>query len=115
MTGNSTCGSGATGRYWKARIPANSNPIVNSEVPTGRLMNGDETLKSISRRRLLLKVPESKSREARGQAVEPQVNHWRGVKRQQLAQDQAANNRDAQRMPQLRTSSTAQRQRQSSE
>src|SRR6266496_5857533 len=45
ITGNSTCGNGATGRNRNARIPASSSPTVSREVPTGRLMNGDETLK----------------------------------------------------------------------
>jgi len=101
MTGNSTCGNGATGRYRNAKIPARSSPTVSNDVPTGRFINGDETLKSISRRRLLLEVPESKSREARGQTIEPQIDNRSGVKRQQLAQDQAANDCDAQRVTQL--------------
>src|SRR5579864_5774409 len=42
MTGNSTCGKGATGRNLKARAPDNSKAAVSSEVPTGRLMKGAE-------------------------------------------------------------------------
>src|ERR1041385_7022630 len=44
IVGNSTCGNGATGRKRNARIPASSTPMVSREVPTGRLINGDETL-----------------------------------------------------------------------
>lgn len=40
MTGNSTCGSGATGRNLKANMPDSSNAAVSSDVPTGRLING---------------------------------------------------------------------------
>src|ERR1051325_4438336 len=42
ITGNSTCGSGATGRKLNARIPAMSKAAASSEVPIGRLMNGAE-------------------------------------------------------------------------
>lgn len=75
--------------------------MVSSEVPTGRLMNGDETLKLIPRSRLFLKVPESKSRESLRQTVEPDVNHRSGVKGQELADQQSANDGDAQRVPQF--------------
>ena len=40
MVGKSTCGSGATGSFEKAKIPANATPIVSKVVATGRLMNG---------------------------------------------------------------------------
>src|SRR6476469_8227064 len=39
-TGKSTCGSGETGRSWKATIPASATPMVSSVVATGRLTNG---------------------------------------------------------------------------
>src|SRR5579862_5187517 len=42
MTGNSTCGSGATGRKLNARMPEISSAIASREVPIGRLMNGAE-------------------------------------------------------------------------
>ena len=42
MTGNSTCGRGATGRNWKASVPDRSRARVKSEVPMGRRMNGAE-------------------------------------------------------------------------
>src|SRR5437868_440760 len=42
ITGNSTCGSGATGRKLKASAPASSTAAASKEVPTGRLMNGAE-------------------------------------------------------------------------
>ncbi len=40
MTGNSTCGSGATGRKLKANTPESSSAAASSEVPTGRLIKG---------------------------------------------------------------------------
>ena len=42
MVGKSTCGSGATGNFKKARMPASAMPSVSSVVATGRLMNGEE-------------------------------------------------------------------------
>src|SRR5215470_6369416 len=42
ITGNSTCGSGATGRRLKARMPESSSAAASSEVPIGRLINGAE-------------------------------------------------------------------------
>src|SRR5579862_2234642 len=42
MTGNSTCGNGATGRNRNASSPDSSNATVSSDVPTGRLINGAE-------------------------------------------------------------------------
>ena len=42
MTGNSTCGKGATGRKLKASAPASSSAAASNEVPTGRLINGAE-------------------------------------------------------------------------
>src|SRR5215470_15633863 len=98
MTGNSTWGKGATGRNWKLRIPASSTPTVSSDVPTGRLMNGEETLKLISRCRLFLEMPEAKTCEALRQAIEPEIDHRGGVQGQQLAQDQAADDGHAQRV-----------------
>src|SRR6516162_5168395 len=42
MTGNSTWGSGATGRKLKASAPDSNRAAVSSEVPTGLLMKGAE-------------------------------------------------------------------------
>ncbi len=51
-------------------------------------------------------------RHAFRQPVEEQVNHRRRVQRQNLAHNQSAHNRDAQRPPQLRTNTCPQSQRQ---
>ena len=53
------------------------------------------------------------SREAARQTIEPDVDHRSGVKRQQLADQQSADDADAQRLTQFRTGSAAQGQRQS--
>jgi len=42
ITGNSTCGSGATGRKLKANAPAMSSAAASKDVPIGRLINGAE-------------------------------------------------------------------------
>src|SRR5580692_3310402 len=42
MTGNSTWGSGATGRKLNASTPDSSRAAVNNEVPIGLLMKGAE-------------------------------------------------------------------------
>src|SRR3981081_93695 len=50
MVGKSTCGSGATGRSGNAAMPATATAIVNSEVATGRRMNGSEIFTALARR-----------------------------------------------------------------
>jgi hypothetical protein len=52
----------------------------------------------ISGRGLFFEVLEPDAREPLRQTIEPQVNDWRGVKRQQLAHQQAADYGDSQRM-----------------
>ncbi len=97
MTGKSICGSGETGRLAYASPPASSNASVSSVVAIGRSMAGLEMFISISEcfRRLV------RAHAAHGfrQSVEPQIDNRRGVKRQQLADQQAANNRHAQGTP----------------
>jgi hypothetical protein len=44
MVGKSTCGSGATGSWKNAIVPATNTPQVNSVVATGRRMNAVERL-----------------------------------------------------------------------
>src|SRR5438270_2935119 len=43
ITGNSTCGNGATGRKLNANAPARSNAAASSEVAIGLRINGAET------------------------------------------------------------------------
>ncbi len=47
IIGNSTCGSGETGRKLISQRPGKSNAKVSSEVATGRRMNGAEMLMSV--------------------------------------------------------------------
>src|SRR5436309_15694118 len=44
MVGNSTCGSGETGKSRYDTTPASARPAVRSEVATGLRMNGDDRL-----------------------------------------------------------------------
>ena len=53
--------------------------------------------------------------EALRQTVEPEIHNRRGVKRKQLADQQAADDGDAQRVAQLRSRAAAQRQRQAAQ
>ena len=84
-TGNSTCGSGATGRKLNARIPAISNAAASSEVPTGRLMNGAEIFMLVAGGWLLDGIADLEAGKFPGQAVEPQIDHGSGVQGKQLA------------------------------
>src|SRR5579884_946004 len=113
--GKSTCGRGETGSNRNATAPASPTAIVRSAVPTGRLINGDErlTLMSFRRRRcsawaqscfrilLAARPAVPPTGKARGHGVEEQINHWRRVERQKLAQQQAADNRDPERPAKL--------------
>src|SRR5882724_3138943 len=42
ITGNSTCGKGATGRKLNASAPAMSRAAASNDVPIGRLIHGAE-------------------------------------------------------------------------
>src|SRR5436853_7818053 len=57
IVGNSTCGSGETGRNTYDRAPAIANASVRSVVPTGRRMNGSDRFMTRGLRR-----PESPAR-----------------------------------------------------
>src|SRR5262245_61014775 len=133
MVGNSTCGIGATGRSRKAIAPASASARVNSDVATGRLINGAEMftappLKPLPRplsdtERGAWLPPSLVGKGARGlglgdgvrsfdvrhygvadaplcqpacQTVEGQIHHRRRVEGEQLAQHQAADDRDPQ-------------------
>jgi hypothetical protein len=47
ITGNSTWGSGATGRNLKANAPESSSAAASRDVPTGRLIKGAEIFMSM--------------------------------------------------------------------
>src|SRR5579872_3202564 len=74
---------------------------------------------SVGRRRLLRRffdgIADAQVGKAPRQPVKPQVNHRRGVKGKQLAEQQAAHNRDAQRPAQFRAGAGSQRQRQAAQ
>ena len=48
IVGESTSGSGETGREKNASVPASATPSVSSVVATGRWMNGSEMLMAVS-------------------------------------------------------------------
>src|SRR5450631_2349228 len=83
MTGNSTCGSGATGRKLKANAPESSSATASNEVPTGRLIKGAEIfMTSVSGNlgsRFLHRVADPVAGESLRQPVKPQIDDWRCV------------------------------------
>src|SRR5262245_41194142 len=111
MTGNSTWGSGATGRRGYAMIPASRSPRARSEVPIGRRMNGAEMFMALVRRHRRRQRPGSRrAPEPPGEAVEVEVDHGRRVERQHLREEEAAHDGDAEGPPQLRAGARAQSQ-----
>ena len=61
MVGKSTCGSGETGRFKKAAIPASATPMVSRMVPIGRRTKGAERFIAPARLGLGLDRPGSAS------------------------------------------------------
>src|SRR4029077_4448037 len=98
MVGKSTCGNGDTGSLKNATAPAAASPKVKSVVATGRRMKGVDG--PISARLAGLALPAGPTRQANGDAVEPQIDHRRREQRQHLAHQQAADDGDAERVAQ---------------
>src|SRR6266478_4085526 len=119
ITGNSTCGSGATGRNLNANAPESSSAAASNEVPTGRLMKGAEIfMTSVPCGlgcRFLHRIADLVASESLRQPVKPQIHDWGCIEREQLAEEQSADNRDSERMAQFRPRAAAKRQRQSAE
>src|SRR5262249_28397276 len=121
IVGNSTCGSGETGREKYATAPASATAIVRSVVPIGRLMNPEERLTRASRRRRSAAVRRSRrdrgparrlpAGDPAGQAVEREVDDRRRVERQDLREDESSDDRHAERLAQLGARAAAQRER----
>src|SRR5438132_1591474 len=119
IVGNSTCGRGATGRRVYARAPAIKIAALSSDVATGRRMKGSEKLNCRSSFRGLRRrdrIPDLHALpNARREVVEPDVDNGSGVEREDLADQQAADDRHAERMPQFGAGATSQRQGQTAE
>src|SRR5713226_3712625 len=119
MTGNSTCGSGATGRKLKANTPESSSAAASSEVPTGRLIKGAEIfMTSVSGglgSRILHRIADLVAGESLGQPVKPQIHDWGCVESEQLAYEQSADNRDSERVAQFGARAATEGERQSGE
>src|SRR5690348_18418784 len=93
--------------------PASSSARLSSEVATGRRMKGSDMLmgsvgRRLDRQRPWLRPTPQPPREA----IEVEVDDRRRVERQQLREQQAADDRDAERAAQLGPGAGAQRQRQ---
>src|SRR5689334_5337931 len=119
IVGKSTCGSGATGKKRNATTPERRMAKVISEVATGRRMKGAEKLEEkcsmlVSGRRLLNRTAKVNV-ETTAEPVESQIDHRRGIERQQLAKDQSADNGDTEGAAQLRADASPDGQRQAAE
>src|SRR3989442_1325800 len=105
MTGNSTCGRDDTGSVRYATMPASSSATLSSVVPIGRLMNGSAMFMTIARLlgpgRGRQRVGSRRAAQAQGEPVEGQVHDRRRVEGQELREKQPADDRDAERAPQL--------------
>src|SRR6516225_3189348 len=129
IEGKSTLGTDATGRNSYATTPIRNSPIESSVVPTGRRMNGSEidaiivsllslhTLGRASDRRLRRVRSDRRQRPLQPpvHAVKRKIDHRRRVERQQLAEQQAADDRYSQRKAQLGAGATFDRERQRTE
>src|SRR4051812_5603109 len=141
ITGKSTCGSEATGSRKKAAMPASAIQIVSSTVPTGRRTKGEDrfmprprSLAAAGRAALahrgrqvdaafvLGRIEGGTVAFRRGgavaapapavaQAIEAEIDHRGGEQREQLADDQAAEDGEAQRPAQLGALPEAEHQR----
>src|SRR5690348_285195 len=118
MIGRSICGSDATGSTKNAAMPASATPAVRRTVPIGRTTNGRERFMPIGRERCrsrLAALPglgwrwlqrsrivflgDPPPRAAATEAVEREIDHRRREQRQELAHDEAAEDREAERAP----------------
>src|SRR5262249_24076164 len=117
IVGNSTCGSGETGREKEATPPASATAIVSRVVPMGRSMNGDERLaappspgplpRSGGEGGAGRRAGGAAAGHAAREAIEVEVDDRGRVERQDLREDQAADDRDAERLAQLRADAPA--------
>ena len=95
---------GSDGQKQEGEMPASASATVSSEVATGRRdkWRGDIHASISPLPALRTAVSYSARRWKRaGQAIEEKVDDGRGVERQDLAEDQAADDRDAERTAQL--------------
>src|SRR6478735_9665191 len=127
MVGKSTVGMLATGRNRYATMPTSSSPMASSVVPTGRRMKGSEKFARLMRllRRPLrrfgligeveLGLHRPRAAEARPQALHREIDDRGRVEREQLAEQQPADDGDAERVAQLRAGAAFERQRNGAE
>ena len=121
MVGKSTWGRGATGRTMNAIMPAMATATVRSVVATGR---------SIKRREGFMRAPPGPGGwshpvpwcylagalgEAGTEIVKEDIDDRRGVEREDLAEEQAADHGDAEGLAELRTDAGAEGQGQAAE
>src|ERR1700722_10618926 len=116
IVGKSTCGRGETGRASYPSNPPNAIATVRSVVATGRAMKGAETFMGRRASRSLggrgaWRGAQTATEKVRAEALDRKVNDGRRVQRQELAEQQSADDADAERPAQLRSGSLPERQR----
>src|SRR5438128_5109039 len=117
ITGYSTWGRGATGSIRYAMIPASSRATLMSVVPMGRRMKGSEMFMGAgSIRRLRQRCGLGLAAlEALGEPVEREVDDRCGVEREELGEEQSADDCDTERAAQLGAGAGTEGQRQPAE
>src|SRR5258708_1424848 len=104
IVGKSTCGSGATGSLKNAKMPASASPIVSRVVATGRSMNGvDRFTTGPSRRALGVERAGEALPHRPPETVEIEIDDRRREQCEQLAENEAADDRHAERVAQFRS------------
>src|ERR1700722_6229 len=112
IVGKSTCGRGETGRAPYPSNPPNAIATVRSVVAAGRAMKGAETFMGRRASRSLGgRGARTATEKVRAEALDRKVNDGRRVQRQELAEQQSADDADAEGPAQLRSGSLPERQR----
>src|SRR5262249_34558988 len=114
MVGKSTVGMLATGRKGEATAPPRNSPMGSSAGPARRAAQGSEklaplrpSLRRVLRRLGLLRQVElglqrRRAAQSRLHAFHREIDDRSGIEREQLAQQQSADDGDAERIAQLR-------------
>ncbi len=96
--------------------PASATAIVSRTVATGRLMNGAEMLTRPPATACAgTGIDGRRPPDPPGEPIEGEIDHRRRVQRQELTEDQPADDGDAERTAQLRSGAGAERQRHAAE
>src|SRR5512147_8917 len=109
--------AGASSPVQRCRMTSKSPRALNteSESPRAIVISVARSYRFLKTRSKASLSRRAQAREIEPAAVEVDVNHGRRIEGEHLAHDQAADNGDAERTPELRTHACSQRQRQAAE